>query len=80
MRACLRAADEGDVPPSVLESWNSKLPADIRILAALRAPKNGRAHTMCSLREYEYLVPEKMLHGKNVEDLRRLLKKFVGTR
>ena len=48
--------DDGVVPRVILDSWNAHLPADIRILAALRAPKNGRAHALCSLREYEYLV------------------------
>ena len=48
--------DDGVVPRVILDSWNAHLPADIRILAALRAPKNGRAHALCSLREYECLV------------------------
>ena len=72
-------SDDGSVPEATVDSWNARLPSDIKIVSVLRAPKNGRAHTMCSLREYEYLVPQAALHGKPVEDLRRILKRFEGT-
>ena len=57
-------AEDGNVLPSSVEFWNSKLPSDIRILAVLRAPKNGRAHAICSRREYEYLLPKAALCGR----------------
>lgn len=71
--------DAGSIPEATVDSWNARLPSDIKIVSVLRAPKNGRAHSMCSLREYEYLVPEAALHGKPVADLTRILKRFEGT-
>jgi len=72
-------SDNGAVPETTIDSWNARLPPDIKILSTLRAPKNGRAHTMCSLREYEYLVPTSALRGRTIDDLRRILQKFQGT-
>ncbi len=69
----------GMLPASLLDTWNHKLPPDIRILGALKWGKNSRAHSLCSLREYEYLLPESALHGKPPEELGRLLTVFEGT-
>ena len=54
---------------TLLESWNAKLPDDIRILGCIRWGKNTKAHDKCNLREYEYLLPESALSGKTSKDL-----------
>jgi tRNA pseudouridine(38-40) synthase len=62
-------SDDVMIPRATLDAWNANLPPDIRILAALRAPKNGRAHSMCSLREYEYLLPQVESHARAKGDI-----------
>eukprot|EP00290_Baffinella_frigidus_P018830 CAMPEP_0180199838 /NCGR_PEP_ID=MMETSP0987-20121128/5923_1 /TAXON_ID=697907 /ORGANISM="non described non described, Strain CCMP2293" /LENGTH=165 /DNA_ID=CAMNT_0022154951 /DNA_START=93 /DNA_END=587 /DNA_ORIENTATION=+ len=68
-----------NVSEKTLSSWNSLLPPDIRILAGLRCGKNSRAHSMCSIREYEYIMPVSALCGHPLSELRRLLSKYQGT-
>ena len=71
--------EKSALPQDLVDRWNDLLPADIRILAALRTGRNSRAHNLCSLREYEYLIPESILGGKPPSEIGRLLSVFQGT-
>jgi len=75
--------DESGYCPALVAQVNEHLPDDVRCFGAVRVPNNFDSKTACSWREYEYLLPARLLQrdgadaGVGADELARRLQRVM---